>query len=324
MISTQTSTSATEATTNILGELQETTFVGYTSHYKASIHTFNGAHHPALMRLVCRLRDEAFRNVGIRMSDSLRIEQADTDGTCHQLIVWDNTNHAILGGYRYAIGRSALPHRLPLSHYYALSQHFIDDFLPHGIELSRTFINIRYQQHNNPQSIYALDSLWEGLAHIINDHHARYLFGRVSFYPTLGDRATNLLIGFMRHAFAPSDDLIVAHQPLDIGISGRSFNRIFKSSDPSSNYRTLLRLVHTMGQRIPPIITSYMRLSPSLHTYDAYLNNELGGITEAAILLDTADLYPSVEKRYNIHSTTRPTNIIQQHNVPLACNTLTQ
>ena len=163
MISTQTSTSATEATTNILGELQETTFVGYTSHYKASIHTFNGAHHPALMRLVCRLRDEAFRNVGIRMSDSLRIEQADTDGTCHQLIVWDNTNHAILGGYRYAIGRSALPHRLPLSHYYALSQHFIDDFLPHGIELSRTFIIAFYNIEGNNFLISIKKALFQGL-----------------------------------------------------------------------------------------------------------------------------------------------------------------
>lgn len=306
MISTQTSSSATEATASLLSELSNATFLGHANHCRADFYTFDGAYHPMLMHLVCQLRDEAFQSVGITMSDSLATERADIDGTCRQLIVWDRTNNTIMGGYRYAIGRYVRPEQLPLAHHYRLSERFCKLFLPNGIELSRSFINVTYQQRNNPLTLYALDSLWEALAHVVNATSTRYLFGRVSFYPSLGARATNLVVGFMRHAFAPYDPLITAHHPLDIGISRLSFERIFQAETQTLNYRTLLRLIHLMGRRIPPIVTSYMRLSPSMRTFDAYLNSDLGNITEAAIMLDMNDLYDDVKRRYNIHT-------VQQH-----------
>ena len=49
---------------------------------------------------------------------------------------------------------------------------------------------------------------------------------------------------------------------------------------------------------IPPIISSYMRLSPTMQTFDMYENGDLGGVTEAAILLTVDDFYDDIKRRY--------------------------
>ena len=53
-----------------------------------------------------------------------------------------------------------------------------------------------------------------------------------------------------------------------------------------------------MRRGVPPIISSYMRLSPTMQTFDTYENGDLGGVVETAIMLTVDDFYDSVKRRY--------------------------
>lgn len=251
-----------------------------------------------LMSEVGRLRHMSYEAVGVSMPPHEAIDSADLDGTYRQMVIWDNKTGAIIGGYRYAVGRDVAPERLSLCRYFDLSESFRREVLPRGVELGRSFIQPHYQRGRNAQTIFALDTLWEGLARIVEREHAGYLFGRVTLYPALGVRARNILVGFMRHIFPAREPLVVAREPLTVGISRRWLCRCFTAESPRDNYRILQRMMRDMRRTVPPIISSYMRLSPTMQTFDAYRNDDLGGVVECGIMLTMADLYDDIKKRY--------------------------
>lgn len=279
-------------------ELLCATRLGRATHFDATIYSFDGGQLTTLMAEVGRLRMEAFRGVGVDMCEREAVDAADLDGTYRQLIVWDNREHHIVGGYRYAVGRKAEVERLSLYRYFSLSERFRSEVLPRGVELGRSFVSVEYQRRANAKSIFVLDSLWEGLARVVEREHADYLFGRVTLYPALGVRARNLIVGFMRYVFPASERWLVAREPLAVGLSRRWLRRCFVAESPRDNYRILLGRMRKMRRAVPPMISSYMRLSPTMQTFDAYRNDDLGGVVECGIMLTLADLYEDVKKRY--------------------------
>lgn len=282
----------------LCSELLCATYLGRATHCNASIYSFDGAHLPMLMGEVGRLRHMSYEAVGVSMPPHEAIDGADLDGTYRQLIIWDDDARAIVGGYRYAVGRKVAPERLSLCRYFNLSESFRREVLPQGVELGRSFIQPCYQCGRNAKTIFALDALWEGLARIVESERAGYLFGRVTLYPALGVRARNILVGFMRHIFPAREPLVVAREPLRVGISRRWLRSCFTAESPRDNYRILQRKMRDMRRAVPPIISSYMRLSPTMQTFDAYRNDDLGGVVECGIMLTIADLYDDIKKRY--------------------------
>ena len=262
------------------------------------LYSFDGIRCPCLMRRVQCLRGQSFGTVGVKGGEMEGVDEADVDGTYRQLVVWDDREGDVVGGYRYAVGRDAVPERLSLARYFSLSPHFVSEYLPYTLELGRSFVAPRYQRGGAVGTIYALDALWEGLAHVVSEHDARYLVGRVTLYPSLGIRARNLLVGFLRFVFPSREALVVAHEPFSVGISRRRFRRLFGGTTPRENYKILVSRMHSMRRVIPPIISSYIRLSPSMQTFDVYINHDLGEVAEMGIMLTVADIYDDVKRRY--------------------------
>lgn len=238
--------------------------------------------------------------MGVELDDGTGGSLADRDGTYHQLIVWDRERGEVMGGYRYAVGCEKRVERLSLSRYMYLSREFIERYLPRGIELGRSFVSPRYQCGDNRLTIYALDALWEGLAEVVRRERVEYLFGRVTLYDTLGAKARNILVGYMQYTSPLQEQLMVARAPYKVGLSRRRYSEIFVGDTVQDNYKILLSLMRDMGRRIPPIISSYLRLSPTLKLFDSYKNYDLGGVVESAIMLTVSEFYESVKNRYNI------------------------
>lgn len=279
-------------------ELQCATYLGRATHCKADIYTFDGARSPCLMREVWRLRDLAFRQAGVALQDSANGCASDCDGSCRQLVVWDGAAREIVGGYRYALGAEVAPESLSIWRYFTLSPRFINDYLPSALELGRSFVSPQYQCGAADRTIYALDALWEGLGRVVVYWDVRYLFGRVTLYPTLGVRARNLLVGFMRYLFPSHEALVVARHPVRMGLSRYRCRKLFVGETISDNYRVLISLLKGMRHTMPPILSSYMRLSPTMQTFDTYENPDLGGVAEVAIMLTVEDFYDNVKRRY--------------------------
>lgn len=281
-------------------ELERAMFMGRATHCNADIYSVDGATSPRLLEEVCRLRRESYRGVGIALDDGADGDMADRDGTYRQLVVWDREREEVVGGYRYAVGREARVEQLSLNRYMVLSDRFVGEYLPRGVELGRSFVSPRYQSGGNALTIYALDAIWEGLARVVKQESVEYLFGRVTLYDSLGAKARNLLVGYMRYASPVSEQLMVAREPFKVGISRRQYNEIFIGDTAQENYRILLSKMRQMDYRIPPIISSYLRLSPTLKLFDSYKNRSLGGVVECAIMLNVSEFYDNVKSRYRI------------------------
>lgn len=281
-------------------ELERALFLGSATHCVADIYSVNGGSSPLLMAEVCRLRKESYAGVGVALDDGVGGDDADRDGTYRQLVVWDRERGEIMGGYRYAVGRRARVERLSLSRYMSLSERFVREYLPRGIELGRSFVSPRYQSGGAALTIYALDALWEGLARVVKRESAEYLFGRVTLYNWLGVRARNMLVGYMQHSSPIEEQLMVARAPYRVGMSRQRYSEIFNGDTGCENYRILLVEMRKMGTRIPPLVSSYLRLSPNVRLYDSYKNYDLGGVVESAIMLTISEFYENIKSRYGL------------------------
>ena len=286
-------------------ELRRATFWGCATRWYATIYTFDGARSPHLMNEVWRLREASFKRAGVSLDGDVKGNHADVDGSCRQLIVWDNALGCIVGGYRYTVCATMSPERLALARYYRLSSRFIRGYMPHSLELGRSFVSPDYQCASGRKTIYALDALWEGLGRVVAALGVRYLFGRVTLYPAMSDGARDLLLGFMRYVFPSRVSLLRAHESLDVGLNRYRCRHIFVGETLADNYRILLSRMRDLDCAIPPIISSYMRLSPTMQTFDAYANHDLGGVVESAIMLTVSDFYDDIKRRYLSHSMVR-------------------
>lgn len=295
---TMTTRRSTDFSEVLRGDLRRATYLGCSTHCGLKVYDFDGGSHSALMREVWRLRKLSFAGVGVELEGDDSGDRADVDGTCRQLIVWDDVEGRIVGGYRYALGAEVRKERLSLWRYFAFTPRFEHDYLPYAVELGRSFVAPDYQCSSGRNTIFALDALWEGLGRVVSAADVRYLFGRVTLYPSLGIRARNLLVGFMRYIFPPRDILISARQPFEAGVSRYRCGKIFVGETLQNNYKILLSRLRSMHRSVPPILSSYMRLSPSMQSFDCYRNNDLGGVAEMAIMLTVDDFYDDIKRRY--------------------------
>ena len=281
-----------------VAELERATFLGRATHCNAEFYSFRSRECPWLMREVCRCRDEAFRAVGVAMDTPPSGDAVDMSEGCMQVVLWDVERKAVMGGYRYILGRDVSVDSFVLYRDYFLTSQFVSGYMDDAMELGRSFITTSYMRGAGVHTIYVLDALWEALGRIVVASDVRYLFGRVTLYPSLTIRERNLLVGFMRYVYPSHDALFVARQRVNVGIGRCRCREIFTGESVEDNYRILLRQIRSLGGFVPPIISSYMRLSPTMQTFDACSNEALGGVVEVAIMLTVDDFYDGVKRRY--------------------------
>ena len=132
---------------------------------------------PNTMREIGRLREIAFRFPGGGTGLALDIDQFDTmDPPCQQLIVWNPDAEEIIGGYRFILGENIRTDeqgrpRIATSHLFDFSDKFLHEYLPHTIELGRSFVTLEYQSSRaGAKGLFALDNLWDGLGALTVDY----------------------------------------------------------------------------------------------------------------------------------------------------------
>ena len=170
---------------------------------------------PNTMREIGRLREIAFRDAGGGTGKDCDIDEFDTMETpCRQLIVWDPADKEIVGGYRFILGEDIkMKDKIPniaTSHMFGFSDKFLKELLPNTLELGRSFVSIDYQSTRaNTKAIYVLDNLWDGLGALtVLYPQIKYLFGKVTMYPSYGKEARDILLGFLHKYFHDDQKLV--------------------------------------------------------------------------------------------------------------------
>ena len=286
----------------IIEELTKDKLLRKTNNGNNAVYVFDARNSPALMHEVGRVREMTFRHAGGGTGKDIDIDEfdIDPDNPQRQLIVWDPDNLEIVGGYRFFYFitpcRKCDLTKLASSDYFNFSEKFMTRYLPHLMELGRSFVHPDYQSRNKGRkSLFALDNLWDGLgALIIENPQIKYLFGKVTMYRHFNQRARDMILYFLKKHFSDPDNLVIVKDPADIDIHGESMSQIFKGKTYKEDYKILSQEVRRLDENIPPLINAYMNLSPTMKTFGTFINHKFGDVEETGIMITLRDIY--VEK----------------------------
>jgi hypothetical protein len=270
------------------------------------IYIFRGQECPALLTEVGRLREWSFREAGGGTGKELDLDAYDQGPQAYeQLIVWDPVEAEIVAGYRMRMGAEALEsaagsQSLSTSSLFVFSEEFLRDFLPHTLELGRSFVQPSYQPGTGGKaSIFSLDNLWDGLgALFVTRPQLRYLFGKVTMFTHYNSQAKDILMSFLKHFFPDRDKLVWPKDEVLQQFSGPADESTLWGTDYKEAYQLLNRRLRSLGENIPPLINSYMNLSLSMRTFGTAINDAFGFVEETGIMVTIADIYPEKKQRH--------------------------
>ena len=260
-----------------------------------------------VIREIGRLREIAFRNDGGGTGESLDLDKFDTNPAYgyHQLVLWDPDAREIIGGYRFCICDDAVYDKfgqpiLTSSHMFEFSKKFIKDYLPYSIELGRSFVSVDYQSSKaGSKSLYALDNLFDGIAAIgiLYKKKIKYFFGKATIYREYPIEARDMIMCFLKKYFGKGSRLIRIRKEVKVS-NPRRYELLFHSLDFKEAYKVLKAEVMKMGVTIPPLVNTYMNLSPTMIFFGTGINDEFGDIYDSGILVTFKDLYPEKRQRH--------------------------
>ena len=263
---------------------------------------------PNVIKEIGRLREIAFREAGGGTGKELDLDEFDICENCYkQLIVWNPEAEEILGGYRYLEGTEwelddkGQP-KLATSHMFHFSQKFIDEYLPHVLELGRNFVAPAYQSSKNgAKSIFALDNLWDGLvALIMKNQNLLYFFGKITIYPSYDHISRDLIYHFLWKHYGDKDELVRPWDDLAVmpDSDPELMNLIVKRDDLAEDYKLLREAARLRGVNVPPNVTAYISITSEMLMFGTAVNRLMHNIEDTAVLIPFDTIYHEKKMRH--------------------------
>lgn len=276
-------------------QLTKDKFLRTTNHGGNEIYVVDNNNAPDVIREIGRLREEAFRAGGGGTGRELDIDKFDTDSAYgyKQLVLWDPEAERIIGGYRYVLCDDIVYDKygqpiLTSSHMFRFSKKFIRNDLQHTIELGRSFVTIDYQSSKGgAKSIFALDNLFDGLGALMVMYKGRmkYFFGKMTIYRQYPAPAREIIQVFLNKWFgAAKMRRVKLVKPARVKRPIK-YMKVLKGLTFKEDYRNLKAFVSDFGVSIPPLVNSYMNLSPKMQYFGTGVNDEFGDIFDSGILI---------------------------------------
>jgi putative hemolysin len=288
-------------------ELNENTFVRKTNKVNNEIYIVNYHNSPNVVKEIGRLRELTFSIAGGGTGKELDLDDFDTSDNCYdQLIVYDREAQIIASGYRFidcakVLNGNSDQINLSTRHYFNFSKKFIQKYLPYTIELGRSWVHPDYQAGKSRKGLFALDNLWDGLGAImVNNPKMKYFFGKVTMYTSYNVEARNALLFFINAYFPDIENLVTPIHPISIESDLKEIRALIHNKNFDDGLKALNIYLKERGERIPPLINTYMKLSPTMKSFGTAVNPDFGGVEETGILVTVADIYPEKKERHLI------------------------
>jgi len=287
-------------------ELSLDKFLRKTNSGDNSIYLLDAHNSPNIMREIGRLREITFRLAGGGTGEEVDIDEYDTaEIPFKQLIVWNDKEEEIISAYRFILGKDVplddkgYPHT-PTSKLFHLSQKFIENEWQESIELGRSFVQPKYQATTNPRlGLFSLDNVWDGLGALVVDYpECKYFFGKMTVYDSYNRTARNLVIHFLNKHFGGDKTLIQPYEPLNMMEDDENLKAIFCKSTFEEDFKILNKEIRKLNESVPPLVKTYMSLSPTMQCFGSSANVEFGPVEEIAILIKISDIYENKKIRH--------------------------
>ncbi len=297
----------------LVGELTKDKLLRETNNGSNEIYVITAENSPHVMREIGRLREITFRDAGGGTGKSIDVDEYDMEPHgFKQMIVWDDEEQEIVGGYRYLHGKDIEVGKnnevkSPTSRLFNFSDKFIKEYLLKTIELGRSFVQPLYQPaFNLRRGMFALDNLWDGLGALIIEHpDIEHLFGKVTMYTDFDLLARDLILFFMQKYFPDHENLVTPKKSLQLTTSDKILNNVFSGDNYDEDYKILVQKVRKLGENIPPLFNAYMNLSSTMKTFGTAVNNHFGDVEETGILITVSDIYIGKKERH-VSTYTKP------------------
>jgi len=287
-------------------ELSPDKMIRVTNNGNNQIYIVNHFNSPNVTREIGRLREITFRDAGGGTGLDCDLDHFDTcENPFEQLIVWNPDDREIIGGYRFLHckflkkGEDGEFHT-PTFKIFRYSEEFVTEYLPHTIELGRSFVQPAYQPINNiRKGLYSLDNIWDGLGALLLMYpDTQYFFGKITMYPDFNRKARDLILTFMQKYFGDNDNLVYPVVPLPIDTDPDFLAKAFPHGVYEKDYKVLIQLVRGLGENIPPLVNAYMNLSSTMKYFGTAINDEFGAVEESGIILTIRDIYEMKIERH--------------------------
>lgn len=288
----------------IKDELSQERFLRYTNFGNRLVYVVTAHNAPNTMRELGRLREEAFRLGGGGTGKSADIDEFDImPNPYKQLVVWDPEDEEIVGGYRFIEGNqvgfdaSGEP-ELSTTEIFRFSRKFIDDYLPQTIELGRSFVQPQYQ--SSRKGVFSLDNLWDGLGGLVaaNRDWMNYFFGKVTMYTSYNKEARDTLLYYVQKYHNDPEKLVIPVDPIRMETPEEELEKLYAGLDLEDAYKVANRRIRELGENIPPLFNSYIKLSPEMRSFGTCVNPHFGGVEETGILIRIDEIYPTKKERH--------------------------
>ena len=263
---------------------------------------------PNVVTEVGRLRELTFREAGGSTGNAIDLDEYDKmEKPYKQLIVWDPDNEAIIGGYRFFFGSDAVFDEkgqpvMASSHQFRFSQKFIDEYLPHVLELGRNFVAPEYQSSKNgAKSMYAFDNLWDGLVAIImKNPNMLYFFGKITVYPSYDHITRDLIYHFLRKHYGDKDELVRPwdDQAIMPDSDPELMNLILNKDDLLEDYKLLKGAARMRGVNVPPNVTAYISITSEMLMFGTAVNRLMHNIEDSCVLIPFDSIYQEKKSRH--------------------------
>ena len=287
-------------------ELTPERFLRKTNRGNNEIYVISAYDSPNTMREIGRLREIAFRHYGGGTGLDCDIDEFDTMPVPYkQLLVWDPSTEEILGGYRFITGSEIAIDAegkpvLATAHLFNFSPKFMKEVLPHIIELGRSFVTLEHQSTlSGAKGLFALDNLWDGLGALsVVYTESKYYFGKITMYNNYNVRARDMILYFMHKHFPDPDNMVTPIVPLKMETDEEELKKIFDKDDFKEDFKTLNTEVRNLGYNIPPLVNTYMNLSPKMKAFGTAVNDEFGMVEETGILITHEEMIEEKKVRH--------------------------
>ena len=117
-------------------------------------------------------------------------------------------------------------------------------------------------------------------------------------YPEYNRQARDLIQHFLFKHFEDKEKLVVPVEPLKIETPVDYMDSILTEQEFKDDYKLLNAEVRRLGVNIPPLVNSYMSLSPTMKVFGGGINHEFSGAEETCILISFDEIYDSKKARH--------------------------
>ena len=183
---------------------------------------------------------------------------------------------------------------------FKFSERFIKEYLPSTIELGRSFVRVEYQSSKaGAKAIFALDNLWDGLGALTVVYpEIKYLFGKMTMYPNYHRECRDMILYFLHKHFPDRDELVRPIIPFEQKFDVEAMEKLFTGDSFKEDYKILNHAVREFGFNIPPLVNSYMSLSPTMKMFGTAINYEFGDVEESGIFFAISDIFEEKKQRH--------------------------